>query len=246
MAKIEVVVPSHRRAGMVTTHRHIAGCLICIPESQVEEYAKHHPRETLVAHPDSVIGLTPKREWIRNAFPSAFQIDDDCKGFERVYRRLDDSRPKMMEPDEARSAIEQAADITRQMGLHLFGFAGMARWLWYVESRPLRFGPAIHGGIGLLEGSKLWWPTHINMVAEDDWISLLNAHHHRRMYKDTRFAPVFAATGTRKGGCEGVRSAANGKRTLDFIVEHFGREPLAKSVIDETGVAINLKLPFKV
>lgn len=78
MSDIPIVCPSAGRSHKVLTKRIIPeGLILCVPEAEAGLYEKHNPTCEIVAHPDSIIGLAPKRQWIIERWPSVFMVDDD-------------------------------------------------------------------------------------------------------------------------------------------------------------------------
>lgn len=199
MGDIPVVISTHRRAGRVSTTKHVANAMLCMEESQAGEYAEHHDKASFLVHPDSVKGLGAKRNWLYERLGDFFQLDDDVIGAYRRYRPAGGRRGTMCSPERAYEIIQQSAATAREMGAYLFGFGTHAHPLAYDPNRPFRFGGYINGGaFGLLKGSMISWPPEIIparlMVASDHWVVLLNAYHHRYAFIDERY--VFAITGT--------------------------------------------------
>ncbi len=83
--EIKIVIPSHLRYDRVKTTKAIANCIICVPEDQAELYREYNKNVEVVAHPNNIIGLTPKRQWIIEHFGDVFQVDDDMMQMSRVY-----------------------------------------------------------------------------------------------------------------------------------------------------------------
>lgn len=221
---MEIVILSHRRAGRVSTTKHVDGCLICIPESQLAEYLEHHDREQLVTHPDAVVGSSAKRDWIYRKFGDVFQLDDDCIGMFRLTRGLGAPYRVMAPPSEARDAIMAAAETARELGAYLFGFASHAHPRSYKGNRPFRFGGySPSGALGLLAGSKLWFPT-TRLMVEDYWIVLLNAHFHRFAYYDGRWAFGFGETYRGIGGNAEFRFSGVEQASTEWLKEQFGSD----------------------
>lgn len=59
--------------------------IICVAESQKEEYQRCNPNCEIVTHPDDVIGLIPKRNWMAKYFGDLFMLDDDVHNFVKLY-----------------------------------------------------------------------------------------------------------------------------------------------------------------
>lgn len=217
-----IVIPSHRRAGTVTTHHHVAGAAVCVAESEKDSYLKFHPAASLIVHPDSVRGLAAKRQWIHETVGDVMMIDDDCDGIRRRWRPNGWPIRCNLDPETARDVILATADLARSLGAFLFGFANIGSSEWYDAQRPIRFGPFVRGGgVGILKGSRLWWPDRI-FLGSDEWISLLNAHFHRFMLLDTRFYVSCPGTGTAPGGCQSWRTKTIEEESVRFLRASFG------------------------
>ncbi|WP_151088777.1 GREB1-related protein [Hymenobacter baengnokdamensis] len=82
---VEVGIPSHKRAGRIATLGLLPSAIVCIAESQAAEYRAAHPGAQLVTHPDSVVGLQAKRNWMYQHFGNLLMVDDDLTDFRRLY-----------------------------------------------------------------------------------------------------------------------------------------------------------------
>lgn len=230
--EIPVIVPSHRRAGNVTTHRKVAGVVLCIPEAQFKDYRRHHPLEQLLTHPDSILGISRKRQWILEKFPTVFCVDDDLISVQRIWRPSYQRIPNALAPEEVRDVIDTAADTARQLGAFLFGFNTHSAPMTYQGFRPFGFGGYTMGGAyGILEGSKLRFPD-TDLPCEDWFISLLNAFHHRFAWSDRRWAFAFKDTYSGTGGCQEIRMFDGEKRAFDMLRAHFGAAIVRKTIND--------------
>ena len=227
--EIPILILSHKRAGRVTTHRHVAGARVLVPESQAAAYARHHPPGQIVTHPDSVVGLPAKRQWVLERYPSNFQLDDDCIGLYRVWRYRGAPVTAIAPPEVAAEVIQNAADTARQLEAYFFGFASHANPLTYREHRPFRFGgysPA--GAIGFLAGHRLWFPRDCTLPMDDYWVCLLNAYHHRYAWFDGRFAFGFKDTYTGRGGMAEFRAGGGEEGATALLKRYFGAAVVPK------------------
>ena len=82
--EVKIVIPSHRRADRVKTLGVAPGAILCVPKAQEGAYRKHNPGAELSAHPDDVIGLAAKRNWICERFGDVMMLDDDLTRFSRL------------------------------------------------------------------------------------------------------------------------------------------------------------------
>lgn len=217
--EIKIVIPSHKRPDNVLTKHVVSDSIVCVPESQAAEYAEHNPEIEVVTHPDTVKGLTLKRQWIYDHFGDVFMLDDDIKSMRRLYAQSD---YLVKNKQLVREIIQNTAAAARQSGAFLFGFSKNPNPTSYRSMRPIELTGYITGcATGLLKGSKLFYDGRIN-CNEDYWISCLNAYHHRIIYKDTRFVFEQAGTFTSKGGLAEFRNMKAEEDDFNYLQEMFG------------------------
>jgi hypothetical protein len=223
---VDKIILSHKRAGKVTTHTQIAGCKLCIPEAQVDAYEAAYPNVELVPHPDDVIGLWAKREWVRTHHGDHVQLDDDMVCIFRLYRPAGGWKRVSLSPSRAAELIDRTCETAEKLGAFLFGFGQHAHPLTYNALRPFRFGGYTPGGcLGLREGSRLWWPTDLSLPDGDDfWICLLNAHLYRYSFFDRRFAAGFRGTFVAAGGLQEFRDQASWDDVVVYLQKMFGSD----------------------
>lgn len=247
------VILSHKRAGVVTTHRYVAGCVICIEESQAEEYARKHPDLPQVIHPDKVVGLWAKREWCRKQFDDHVQLDDDMIGFYRVYRPLHGWKKSVLGRERAYELIQATCDRATKLGAYLFGFGQHAHPLTFNGLKPYRFGGYTPGGcLGIRKGAKFFWPTDTTLGDGDDyWVCLLNAHFHRYSFFDRRFTAAFRGTYSRGGGLNEFRMNQPGGTeavelaVLEFLQHYFGKQLVIRNFGGPSAVTHRIRNPAR-
>jgi len=227
MSDVRCLILSHKRAGRVMTHRYIANCEIVVPESQAEEYAKKHPELPQIVHPDSVVGAWAKRQWMLDLGVDQIQLDDDLIGIFRIWRHKGTRKKAVMSAERAYDLIQQTGDTARQMGAYVFGFASHANPMTFNGLRPFKFGGYTpSGAVGILKGSKLWFPTDTTLPGVDYWICLLNAYYHRYAWYDCRFAAGFHNTYWGEGGMTEFRAPRDGREpeieALVHLRKYFG------------------------
>jgi hypothetical protein len=217
--EIKIVVPSHKRANKCLTKK-VVEVIICVPESQKTDYEKHNPDCEIVTHPDSVIGLAAKRDWIYRYFGNVMMLDDDITHFRRVYIGPKENDKIGMEL--AKSIIEETAYCAKQAGAYLWGFSNVPNPTLYNVFEPIRLTGYITGcATGLLEGSRLKYNPQIK-CNEDYWISCLNAYYHRIIWKDLRFCFVQKDTFTSAGGLAEFRSLGVEEDDFKLLKKYFG------------------------
>ena len=88
--QLRIVIPSHKRHDRVFAKKLVNDPIICVAESQADLYRQFNPDCEIVTHPDDVIGLIPKRNWMAKHFKNLFMLDDDvhaCKAFDVHTRK---------------------------------------------------------------------------------------------------------------------------------------------------------------
>jgi hypothetical protein len=218
--EVQIVIPSHKRAGDVLTSKLVPEASICIPESQFIDYHKKMPWVKFITHPDSVVGLTRKRQWIYENVGNVFMLDDDITACRRLY--TEPGEPTDLKPDEVHELIQQTAWNARKAGAFLFGFNNRPNPTMYNPMEPIQLSGYVTGcATGLLSGSRLWYNPAIQ-CNEDYWISLLNAYHHRTIWRDNRFAFIQKDTFTAKGGLAEFRNVEAEKADFELLKKCFG------------------------
>jgi hypothetical protein len=220
MESLKIVIPSHKRANRVITKYAVSNCIICVEESQAAEYKEHNPTSEIVTHPDNVLGLAMKRDWIYRHFGNVFMLDDDIKSMKRLY--AGPGEQSVIEPQTALSIIENTANSAKQAGAYLFGFSNSMNPMQYNSFAPIQLKGYVNGcATGLLKGSKLFYIPEIK-ANEDFWISLLNAYHHRICYRDLRFSFEQQETFTNRGGLSEFRNLSAEENDFEILKKHFG------------------------
>jgi hypothetical protein len=239
MKDVKIVIPSHKRATRVRTTSAVYGAALCVEESQADEYRKYNRGMEIITHPDSVIGLTRKRDWMMRNLGDIFMLDDDIDHLRRVYG--ESGEEPVVDPDVAYDIVQMTAHAARKAGAYLYGFAISPNPIRFSSLNPIQLSGYVTGcAHGVLSGSKLWYNGDIH-CNEDFWISLLNAYHHRLIYKDTRFYWSQKDTFVNRGGLAEFRNVENEEKDFLLLRKVFGEVvELRKS----TGKS-NLRHPFQ-
>ena len=243
--EIKVVIASHKRAGRITTHKRVANSIICIPESQLAEYREHvGPDYEIVTHPDSVIGLSWKRQWMYEHFGDAFHLDDDLMFMKRIY--TESGEPDKVSPANIYEIIQSTARAARAAGAYVFGFNTSGKPFTYQALQPIQMSGYVNTcAFGLLTGSKLYFRPEMR-YQEDYWLAGLNAYHHRKVWRDNRFYFHFGETWTGTGGLAEFRNLGSLEEILKELQSLFGNDVIC---VRKTGTRnhpfqINFKVPF--
>jgi hypothetical protein len=222
MEVVKVVIPSHKRAERVKTTQAVDNAILCVAESQAENYKFHNPDVEIVVHPDSVVGLAPKRDWILRYFKNVMMLDDDISDLKRTY--TGPGEKIKVDPSTAFEIIQTTAQACSEAGFYLFGFSTSPSPITFNSLRPIELGGYFTGcAHGVLAGSKLWYNPQI-VCNEDYWISLLNAHYHRGGYKDTRWYWAQEDTFVNRGGLAEFRNESVEEQDFHLLQRVFGKD----------------------
>lgn len=217
--EIKIVIPSMGRADRVLTKDAIKNAVLCVPEAEADAYREHNPGMEILTHPDTLLGLTLKRQFIIEHFPNSFQIDDDIKSIDRLY--VESGEPTKCDPDEAYDIVQYVGNCAKLAGCFLFGINKEVNPLAYDEMHPVHLTGILNGDMGVLEGSKLYFHEKAK-VSEDYWISAYNAYLYRYCWIDKRFAARGVATFGNTGGCANIRTMEQEKEDTLFLRKMFG------------------------
>lgn len=241
---IPVLIASHKRADKITTHKKVSNSIICIPESQLGEYRERCPETEIVCHPDSVIGLSWKRQWMLEHFGHAFHLDDDLSYMKRIY--TEPGEKDKLTPDEIYDVIQFTAIAARQAGVYLFGFNTSGKPFTYSSLAPIQLSGYVNTcAFGLFTGSKLYFRPE-QRFQEDYWISGLNAYLNRKIWRDNRFYFHFGETWTGSGGLAEFRNLDTLETTLKELQKFFGEEVIKvrKMGTKNHPFQMNFSVPF--
>lgn len=219
--KIKVIIPSHKRAERVKTLDQVSNAAVCVPESQFDQYKAHNPDAEIIAHPDDIKGLAPKRQWIYEQFGNVFMLDDDITGVKRHYAAP--GEPSDVDPDTAYEIIQHAGNMAHMLDIYLFGFNKNPMPLAYDEFKPIRLSGHITGcAFGMLKGSKHLKFNPDLVAVEDFYVSGLNAFYHRKCYLDTRFNFTQEKTFINTGGLSDFRTEESERSDTLALKKLFG------------------------
>lgn len=226
---IPIIIVSHKRASTMLTHRALNNFVVCVPENQKDEYHRYNPQFEIVTHPDTIIGSSPKRQWILEKYGECFMIDDDVRSFNRTYIPDAKKYSYTLTPDEAYWLIQDTANNARQAGAKLFGFNKTNYPAATHGNKPFMLTGFITGGAyGILENSEIFFPDMPYLTGDDYFLNGINAYFHRYCFIDMRFAVGFAETEKRVGGCADYRTDERRKETFIFLRKCFGDSIIGK------------------
>src|SRR6516165_1547308 len=167
------VCPTHGRAGRVTTQTVVPDLILCVAESQAGFYREAHGDLEIVEHPDAVVGLAPKRQWIAEHFGDVFMVDDDLNRVIDLTIEPGKS-PPLVPRERVGEHIARLHRNAEELGVFLYSFSANYDARFCRAQKPFSFQGYCPGhAFGLRAGSGLWWHAGMKTM-EDWWISALN------------------------------------------------------------------------
>lgn len=219
--QFKIVIPSKGRSAAISSHRYVANSIICVSESELEQYKSFNPDAEFVVHPDSIKGIANKRQWIYDQFGDVFMMDDDLKGLARLTQKKGESAK--INPELAYWIIQNAGNLAVMTGCYLFGFNNFVRPEHYHGHTPFAMTGYINGcGLGMVKGAtKLKFNDSIK-TNNDFYICGLNAFHYRKAFIDKRYCFNQDSFGDNIGGCADVRTNEAEKSDYELLKMFFG------------------------
>ena len=227
MSEVKVIIPSFRRSHLIYSHRVVEDYTVCIPESDYNDYVKVGiPKDKIVCHPDTVLGLCPKRNWIFDNLQDGkpmLSLDDDIHGLLRMFVPAGHTT-KVESPKMVTDIIENTAQMADDIGAKFFGFANSA------DIRTVNFNVPF-GLTGFINGWSMgFMPNHTfrfppDLIGKEDYeVSLQNAFKYRICFRNQRYG--FNAEGTFKntGGLAVYRNNETEVRAAKFLQRRYGSE----------------------
>ena len=224
----KIVIPSHKRHDRVFAKKLVNDPIICVAESQADLYQQFNPECEIVTHPDDVMGLIPKRNWMAKHFGELFMLDDDVHACKPIY--VEKGEPsRIKDKDKITNIIQSLFEMASMMDVHLFGFTARISPVMYDESAFLSLSKMITGcSYGVIYNKNTWWNEEIRLK-EDFWISCYMKYKERKV----------------------LRNQEEERKSILFIKKNFGDSILLKSATtngkDKTKqlVQYNISCKFK-
>lgn len=237
MIDLQIVIPSRRCPALAAKALALAPrALLCIAESEVAEYQVICGNDVhILAHPDTLLGMGRKRQWILDHVDAeaVFMIDDDVS---KVYAIVGQRQRHIRNPGDILQIIRNAAGIAKEIGTACFGFNHTADTRHVSSLKPFALGGYVNGFAFGVVGRSIRFDEALDTKQDIDF-SLQCLQHHRILWKDSRFAFVTREWFTRPGGMAGVRTQESLSRDIARLkarwgsaveVEHFTRSGLGK------------------
>lgn len=218
---LRIVIPSHKRHDRVFAKYLVEDPIICVAKSQVDLYKEFNPDCEIVAHPDDIIGLIPKRNWMAKHFKELFMLDDDVDACKRLYSEKGETA-RVKSPKEITGIINNLYDIACLLDVHCFGFTSRISPVMYDETNWLCLDKMITGcSYGVRYNKNVWWNEELKLK-EDFWISCYMKYTERRVLTDLRYNFEQKSTFVNAGGLSAIRNQEEEQRAILLIKKHFG------------------------
>jgi len=218
---VPIVIPTKGRSKEISSHKYVDNSIICVSESEHDQYKEHNPDYEYVKHPDSIIGIAMKRQWIYDKFGDVFMMDDDLKGLARLSQKKGESQK--LTGEQAYWIIQAAANMAKLTGCYLYGFNNFVRPEHYHGHTPFVMTGYINGcGLGMLKGAKHLKFNDSIKTNNDFYICGLNAYHYRKAFIDKRYCFNQDSFGDNIGGCAEVRTNKAEKSDYEILRMYFG------------------------
>lgn len=247
---LKIVIPSHKRHDAVFSKKLVTDPIICVAESQVEQYRQYNPDCEIVAHPDDVVGLIPKRNWMAGYFGDLFMLDDDVTVCKRLFAEKGEAT---VEKDrrKIRQIIEDVYDMACMLDINLFGFTSRTTPVMYDEFQWFSLANMITGcSYGVRKSKNAWWNEELKLK-EDFWISCYMKYKERRILTDLRYSFSQKGTFVSGGGLAAIRNQEEERRSILFIRKSFGESIQLKGPgnngrgVTQSKVQYNISCKFK-
>jgi hypothetical protein len=253
MPEVKVIIPSFRRSHLIYSHKVVEDYIVCIPEADYADYVKVGvPKAKIVCHPDNVLGLCPKRNWIFKHLQKGkpfLSLDDDIHGLMRTFTPAGQST-KVTDKKQIHAVIDNTAQMAEDIGAKFFGFANSSDIRTVNFNVPFGLTGFINGwSMGFMPGHTFEFP---NMIGKEDYeISLQNAFKYRICFRNNRYGWNAEGTFKNTGGLAVYRNNETEKKAVEFLQQRYGSDVV--QVVTRTGFKtqehvgyqkVALSLPF--
>ena len=227
MSDLKIVIPSHKRHDKVLSKKLVNNPIICVAESQADLYRQFNPECEIVTHPDDLIGLIPKRNWMARYFGNLMMLDDDVHAVKNLMAEKGESGV-IKDPEIITGIIENLYELACLLDIHLFGFTSSISPVMYNEWEYFSLSKMITGcAYGVRYNKYTWWNEELRLK-EDFWISCYMKYKERKVLTDWRYNFSQKGTFVSSGGLASIRNQEEEKKSILFIRKHFGESVVLK------------------
>ena len=188
------------------------------------------PKERVLVHPDHIVGLPKKRQWILDHVPdeTLVMIDDDV---DFLFIQCGLVGRRTYDPGTIAHVVDQAYGIAKALGTSLFGFSVMADVRKFQASDPFKTKNWMDGVIGII-GRKYRFNTSLRSRGDIDF-ALKVIEGDRFIWCDNRFAFSHDRFG-RPGGMTGTRTSETDKQDIATLKAEWA--PYVKFAMRKNGL----------
>jgi hypothetical protein len=241
-----IVCPTHGRAGRVHTLAMLPDIPLCVSESQEPLYREHYPDAEYIVHPDDVVGIAPKRQWLVDNFERVMMFDDDIKTMLDLQVAAGED-PRIRNPAMVRDLIYRLFDMADDMGVHVCGFNTYNDPALYRPHNPFSVKHMVSGHcLGLIRDERLRLPKKADLLTDDLYVSALAAYYDRMLLTDNRYALAMQHTWKADGGMATHRTW---QRVIDnekFLKSAFGDAIRRRQDSARSSLTVEIQLTLKV
>ncbi len=229
--KAKIVIPTYNRSeGLLGVRYFGEHAQWVLPQSQLDQYSEVLTKEQMIVIPDSEDGnIARKRNWILNNIPRPFvMIDDDVRHVSAMQGRVADKdyTPYIKVSIETFvEFIEQAFDMTEQIGAKMWGVAYKPDEREYREFQPFNLTKPVLGPLtGHLDHPLMY---DEEMGAKDDYDMALQQLQMYKMLVRFNYMAYDCEHGDNAGGIVSMRTMKSEIDDCKRIMMKWGKEVIA-------------------
>ena len=224
---LKIVIPSHKRHDRVLAKKLVKDPIICVAKSQEEIYRHYNPECEIVTHPDDIIGLVPKRNWMARHFGELMMLDDDVHVVKNLMAEKGETGT-VRDPEKITAIIEDLYELACLLDVHVFGFTSAISPMMYDEYEYFSLSKMITGcSYGVRYNKNVWWNEELKLK-EDFWISCYMKYKERKILTDLRYNFSQKGTFVSAGGLASIRNHDEEQRSILLIRKNFGESVVLK------------------
>jgi hypothetical protein len=224
--KINIIIPSYKRAGRVKGYDYFPTAKICIPRSQETEYARYYNRSRLEVIPDEMDGdLARKRNWILNTIKRPLiMIDDDVS---RIATK-EHGEYRYLTSKEADALIVHGFNLAEQWGCKYWGINVNTDRLCYQEYKPFSLSSVVLDPFAGHLDHDLMYDSRMGTRLDYD-MSLQQLNKYRKILRLNKYM-YDCAHGDNAGGLAGSRTMETEAAYARAIEAKWGRHIISYSL----------------
>lgn len=225
MNEFRVYVPSYGRPGKVTTDKVFNDCIVVVPESQEEAYAKHEYANgaVLMTLPDDQDGnVAKKRNWILDYAKSRGEEDvllvDDDYLYVAYY---EDGCQYRADPDRVDHLLAVGFSLCRDIGSVMWGINQLVDRKAYRETTPFSLLAPILGPFQGFVATPCRYDEDLWLKEDYDmWLQSIQKAHHTIRFQGWHYMVNHISL---PGGVVSQRTMHEERRQILRLREKWGR-----------------------